>query len=101
MKLPHFLIFAILLALAAQPAFAQAAIDPVQGTQNIVQIALQIIGFITLVACALVGLDAMQNHRSLVPAITGMVIGFALVFAPYYLVQKFGVGGGGVNIIYF
>lgn len=89
--------FAFLMATAAFPSFAQA-INVQTGTTQVVQIVLQVIGLIALAICAYLGIMAMINHSSIMPAFVSLVIGLGLIFGPMYYFQQFGVNGGAGGI---
>ena len=66
-------------------------LDVQNGTNTIIAVVLALFGAIALGIAAWQGLEAMQNHRAIMPAFISLVIGLGLIFGGAYYLQKFGV----------
>lgn len=89
---------ALVASIDAAPAFAQG-LDVQNGTNTVVALILALFGVIALGIAAWQGLEAMQNHRAIMPAFISLVIGLGLIFGGAYYLQKFGVNAGGIGAV--
>ena len=87
-------LLASLLITAATPAFAitvTGGVDPATGLAALLPYALQLGGLIICGICAVKGVHAVHEGRSLGPHIFAAVGGTALTFGASYLLGKYGI----------
>ena len=93
------LALAALEAAASVPALAQG-IDVQNGTNTLITALLTVFGLIILGVAGWKGIEAVMDHRSVMPSLIGLVIGIALTFGGAWFLTKMGAnaGGGAIGI---
>jgi uncharacterized membrane protein YidH (DUF202 family) len=76
----------------AMPAMAQG-LDVQQGTTTLVTALLLVFGVLILGVAGWKGIEAVMDHRSVMPSLIGLVLGIALCFGGAWILTKMGVGG--------
>ena len=85
------------LALANQPAHA-AAMDFQAGVITLCTALLVVFGAIVLVVAAYKGVEAVMDHRSVMPSMIGLVFGLSLVFGGAWYLTQLGAGAGAASV---
>ena len=81
----------LLAAMETAPAFA-AGIDVENGTNTLVTALLVVFGLIILGVAGWKGIEAVMDHRSVMPSLIGLVIGVGLTFGGAWFLAKMGAG---------
>lgn len=81
--------FLALLLAAAQPALAQG-IDVQNGANTLVSALLVVFGILILGIAGWKGIEAVMDHRSVMPSLIGLVLGIALTFGGAWFIGKMG-----------
>jgi hypothetical protein len=76
----------------AMPVMAQG-LDVQQGTTTLVTALLLVFGVLILGVAGWKGIEAVMDHRSVMPSLIGLVLGIALCFGGAWILTKMGVGG--------
>ena len=88
----------VLLTVASRSAFAQAAaggnMNFQTGMTTLATALLTIFGAIVLVVAAWKGVEAVIDHRSVMPSMLGLVFGLSLVFGGAWYLQQLGANAG-------
>jgi hypothetical protein len=87
----------VVLSVASQAAYAQGGNMNFQtGMTTLATALLTIFGAIVLVVAAWKGVEAVIDHRSVMPSMLGLVFGLSLVFGGAWYLQQLGANAGAV-----